>query len=310
MRVVQIHSFGPSDVLKLESAPTPQPGEGEVLVRVHATSINPVDVKTRAGSGLSGMYKDLLPVILGWDVSGVIEAVGASVTEFKIGDEVYGMPLFPALAKTYAEYMVAPASQLAKKSASLSHNEAAALPLVALTAHQALGTINLKAGESILIHAAAGGVGHVAVQLAKARGANVIGTASSRNHDFVKSLGADEVIDYTKVPFETVVKDVAAVFDCVGGEVLPRSYGVLRAGGRLVTIAGQPSEDLAKQHNIQVYRVLVKPDKSGLESLTSLVEAGRLKPTVSATFPLEDIAKAHDEVASGHVRGKVVVTCV
>jgi NADPH:quinone reductase-like Zn-dependent oxidoreductase len=310
MRVVQIHSFGDSSVLKLESAPVPEPKEGEVLVRVHATSINPIDVKTREGGGLSGMYKDLLPVILGWDVSGVVEMVGASVTGFKAGDEVYGMPLFPALAKTYAEYMVAPASELAKKPQNLSHSEAAALPLVALTAHQALETIALKAGETILIHAAAGGVGHVAVQLAKARGANVIGTASGRNHDFVKSLGADEVIDYTNVPFEAVVKNVDALFDCVGGEVLQRSYGVLRVGGRLVTIVGQPSEELAKQHDIQAHRILVKPDKAGLEFIAHLVEEGKLKPTVSATSPLEETAKAHDEVATGHVRGKVVVTYV
>jgi NADPH:quinone reductase-like Zn-dependent oxidoreductase len=310
MRVVQIYSFGGSEVLKLESAPIPQVSEGEVLVRVHATSVNPVDVKTRAGSGLSGMYKNQLPVILGWDVSGVVEAVGASVTEFKKGDEVYGMPLFPALAKTYAEYMVAPASELAKKPASLSHSEAAALPLVALTAHQALETIALKAEETILVHAAAGGVGHVAVQLAKALGAKVIGTSSSPNHEFLKSLGVDEVIDYTQTPFETVVKDVDAVFDCVGGEVLPRSYGVLRAGGRLVTIAGQLSEDLAKSYNIETFRILVKPDKEGLEILTNLVEAGKLKPIVSAEFSLEDMAKAHDTVASGHVRGKVVVRCV
>ena len=307
MRAVMIHEFGDSSVLKLESAPVPELSDGQVLVRVHATSINPIDEKTRAGSGLSGMYKDLLPVILGWDVSGVVEAVGAEVTEFKTGDEVYGMPLFPGVAKTYADYMVAPASELAKKPENLSYGEAAALPLVALTAHQAFETIGLKAGETILIHAAAGGVGHVAVQLAKARGANVIGTASSRNHSFLKSLGVAEVIDYTQTPFESVVKNVDAVFDCVGGEVLSRSYAVLREGGRLVTIAGQPSEELAKQHGIEAHRMLVKPDKAGLEFIAGLVEAGQVKPFVQEEFKLEDITKAHDLVASGHVRGKVVM---
>jgi NADPH:quinone reductase-like Zn-dependent oxidoreductase len=310
MRAVMIHDFGESHVLKLESVPAPQPSEGQVLVRVHATSINPVDVGTRAGKGLAGMYKNQLPVVLGWDVSGVVESVGANVTAFKPGDEVYGMPLFPALAKAYADYMVAPASELAKRPANLTHSEAAALPLVALTAHQAFETINLKAGEMVLIHAAAGGVGHIAVQLAKARGANVIGTASSRNHEFLKNLGADEAIDYTQTPFETVVKNVDAVFDCVGGEVLPRSYGVIREGGKLVTIAGQPSEELAKQNGIQAYRVLVKPDKEGLESTARLVEKGQVKPVIQEEFSLEDIAKAHDLVAGRHVRGKVVVRLV
>jgi NADPH:quinone reductase-like Zn-dependent oxidoreductase len=308
MRAAVIHEFGNSDVLRLESVSVPQPSEGQILVRVHATSINPVDWKSRAGRGVAGSQP--FPIILGWDVSGVVESLGANVTDFKVGDEVYGMPLFPGLAKTYADYMVAPASELAKKPANISHSEAAALPLVALTAYQGLEVINLTAGEKMLVHAAAGGVGHVAVQLAKARGAKVIGTASARNHDFLKSLGVDETIDYTETPFESVVKNVAAVFDCVGGEVLPRSFSVLRSGGRLVTIAGQPPEDLAKKHGVQAFRILVKPDRAGLEVIKSLVEKGQVKPVVTAESPLEDIAKAHDLVAEGHVRGKVVVRLV
>lgn len=309
MRVVNLYDFGGSDALKLESAPRPQPKEGEILVRVHATSINPVDWKTRAGRGVAG--KDTtFPILLGWDVSGVVEAVGKDVAEFKVGDEVYGMPLFPKLAKTYADYLVAPASELAKKPTNISHSEAAALPLVALTAYQGLETIGLKAGETILVHAAAGGVGHIVVQLAKARGVKVIGTASARNHEFLKDLGVDEVVDYTQTPFENVVKNIDAVFDCVGGDMLPRSFAVLRSGGRLLTIAGQPSEELAREHGIQAYRVLVKPDKAGLEFIARLVEAGQVKPVVQEEFMLEDIAKAHDLVASGHVRGKVVVRLV
>lgn len=307
MRVVNIHGFGGSDVLKLVSAPIPTSGEGEVLVRVHATSINPIDVSTRAGSGLSRMYQDQLPVILGWDVSGVVESVGANVTDFKPGDEVYGMPLFPALAKTYAEYMVAPAKELARKPKNISHTEAAAMPLVALTAHQGLEAMNLQAGETLLVHAAAGGVGHIIVQLAKALGANVIGTASAKNHEFLKSLGADRVIDYTQTPFEQVVKNVDAVFVCAGGEVLTRSFAVLRPKGRLVSIVGKPSEDLAQRYQVQAFQILVKPDKAGLETIATLVEAGKVKPAVNAVFPLADIAKAHDLVATGHVRGKVVV---
>jgi NADPH:quinone reductase-like Zn-dependent oxidoreductase len=307
MRVVNIYEFGGSDVLRLETSPIPTPGEGEVLVKVHATSINPIDVKTREGSGLAGMYKDQLPVILGWDVSGVVEGVGANVKDFKTGDEVYGMPMFPALAKTYAEYMVAPVNQLARKPKNLSHNEAGAVPLVALTAHQGLEVMNLQAGETLLVHAAAGGVGHMVVQLAKARGAKVIGTASAKNHEFLKSIGVDEVIDYTKTPFEQAVKNVDAVFDCVGGEVQTRSFAVLRSGGRLVSITGKPSEELVKKYNVVPFQHLVKPDKAGLEHLTVLIEAGKVKPVVSAVFPLADIAKAHDLVATSRVRGKVVV---
>jgi NADPH:quinone reductase-like Zn-dependent oxidoreductase len=307
MRVVTIHGFGGSDVLRLEQAPIPTPGEGEVLVKVHATSINPIDVKTREGSGLAGMYKDQLPAVLGWDVSGVIESVGTAVTDFRAGDEVYGMPVFPVLAKTYAEYIVAPANQLARKPKNLSHNEAGAIPLVALTAHQGLEAMNLRAGETLLVHAAAGGVGHMVVQLAKARGAKIIGTASAKNHEFLKSLGVDEVIDYNQTPFETVIKNVDAVFDCVGGDVQTRSFAVLRSGGRLVSITGKPNEELVKKHNVAPFQQLVKPGRAGLETFTSLVEAGKVKPVVSATFPLPEIAKAHDLVATGHVRGKVVV---
>jgi NADPH:quinone reductase-like Zn-dependent oxidoreductase len=307
MRVVSIHEFGGSDVLRLESAPIPTPGEGEVLVKVHATSINPIDVKTREGSGLAGMYKDQLPVILGWDVSGVAESVGAGVTDLKEGDEVYGMPAFPALAKTYAEYVVALANQLARKPKNLSHTEAGALPLVALTAHQGLEAMNLQAGETLLVHAAAGGVGHMVVQLAKARGAKVIGTASAKNQDFLKNLGVDEIIDYMTTPFESVVKNVDAVFDCVGGEVQTRSFAVLRSGGRLVSITGKPLEELVKKHNVLPFQQLVKPGRAGLETLTQLIEAGKVKPFVSQTFGLSDVAKAHDLVGTGHVRGKVVV---
>jgi NADPH:quinone reductase-like Zn-dependent oxidoreductase len=308
MRVVNIYEFGGSEVLRLESAFIPTPAEGEVLVKVHATSINPVDVKTRAGSAFAGKYKDQLPVVLGWDVSGVVEAVGTSVTEFKVGDELYGMPLFPDLAKTYADYLVAPANQLARKPQNLPHAEAAALPLVGLTAHQGLEAMNLQVGETLLVHAAAGGVGHVVVQLAKARGAKVICTASAKNLEFLKNLGADEVVDYTQTPFEQVVKKVNAVFDCVGGEVQARSFSVLRSGGRLVSILGKPSEELADKHGVKTFQILVKPDKAGLEHLTQLIEAGRVKPVVQEVFVLEDIAKAHDLVATGHVRGKVVVS--
>lgn len=307
MRVATIHEFGASNVFKLESAPIPALNEGEVLIKVHATSINPIDVKTREGSGLAGMYKDLLPVILGWDVSGVVEGVGTNVTDFKAGDEVYGMPVFPMLAKTYAEYLVAPASQLAKKPKNISHNEAAALPLVGLTALQGLDAMNLQSRETLLVHAAAGGVGHMVVQLAKARGAKVIGTASAKNHEFLRSLGVDEIIDYTKTPFEQVVKNVDAVFDCVGGEVQTRSFQTLRSGGRLVSITGKPNEELVHKYNVAPFQQLVKPDKAGLETIAQFVEVGKVKPVVSATFVLADIAKAHDLVATGHVRGKVVV---
>lgn len=231
MKVMAIQQYGGPEVLQLMDLPIPEPGEGEVRVKAHAAGINPVDSQARQKDYLG--YTDF-PIVLGWDISGVVDALGAGVTDFKIGDEVYGMIRFPEQGRAYAEYATAPVTEIVLKPQRLSHVEAAATTLAALTALQVFEKMNLQTGQTILIHAGAGGVGHFAVQLAKARGARVIATASEKNLDFVKSLGADEVIDYRARPFEEQVSGVDAVFDTVGGETFTRSFGVVKPSVRFV----------------------------------------------------------------------------
>ncbi len=303
MKAITIHQYGEPEVFTLENLPTPEPSSGEVLIKVHAVSINPVDYKWRK----NGPFKSF-PVVLGWDISGVIESLGADVTGFKVGDAVFGMVRFPQEGRAYAEYVTTPITDIALKPVSQSHAEAAAMTLAPLTAHQVFETINLEPDQTVLIHAAAGGVGHYAVQLAKARGAKVIATASGKNREFVLGLGADEFVDYTARPFEEQVSNIDAVFDCVGGETLPRSFGVVKPGGWLVSIVGQPSEELAKQHGIRIARVLVHPSRADLEHLAALVAAGQLKSHVGQTFPLERVADAHRAQETGRTVGKIVLS--
>lgn len=305
MRAVVVEQWGGPESLVEREIERPVPGLNEVLVRVHAAGVNPVDWKTRASGAL--IEWGAAPVV-GWDVSGTVEAVGPGVGVFRPGDEVFGMPLFPRQAGAYAEYVVAPARHLAPKPASLSHVEAAALPLAALTAWQALvDTADVRPGERVLVHAAAGGVGHLAVQIAKARGAHVIGTASAAKHDLVRSLGADEVVDYRDVRFEDVVADVDVVLDGLGGETAERSLKVLRAGGRLVTLPG-PDDVPATPEGVHAQWMLVEPDHLGLREITALVESGRLKPVVDTVLPLSEAAKAHSVGEQGRTTGKIVLT--
>ncbi|TXS32887.1 NADP-dependent oxidoreductase [Streptomyces sp. ms191] len=305
MRAVVVEQWGGPETLVEREIERPVPGLNEVLVRVHAAGVNPVDWKTRASGAL--IEWGAAPVV-GWDVSGTVEAVGPGVGVFRPGDEVFGMPLFPRQAGAYAEYVVAPARHLAPKPASLSHVEAAALPLAALTAWQALvDTAEVWPGERVLVHAAAGGVGHLAVQIAKARGAHVIGTASAAKHDLVRSLGADEVVDYRDVRFEDVVSDVDVVLDGLGGETAERSLKVLRAGGRLVTLPG-PDDVPATPEGIHAQWMLVEPDHLGLREIAALVEGGRLKPVVDTVLPLSEAAKAHSVGEQGRTTGKIVLT--
>ncbi|KJK55508.1 NADPH:quinone reductase, partial [Saccharothrix sp. ST-888] len=247
MRAVTQDGFGGPEVLKVAQVPRPVPLPTEVLVRVHAAGINPVDWKTRAGTGMAGVLGEP-PFILGWDVSGVVEETGFGVTTLKAGDEVYGMPWFPRAAGGYAEYVTAPARQFARKPATVGHEQAAAVPLAALTAWQALvDAAEVRPGQRVLIHAAAGGVGHFAVQFAKHLGAHVIGTASRSRHDWLTKLGADELIDYTAVRFEDAVRDVDVVIDLVGDHhdtTSTRSLQVLRPGGLIVAIPAGVSEQL------------------------------------------------------------------
>ncbi|MEV6968327.1 NADP-dependent oxidoreductase [Hamadaea sp. NPDC051192] len=294
MRAVSARTWGGPEVLEVIEVDRPAPIATEILVRVHAAGVNPTDWKSRESG--AGYWSD--PVILGYDVSGVVEEVGLGVTLYRPGDEVFGMPWFPRQAGAYAEFVTAPARQFARKPAGLSHIEAAALPLAALTAWQSLiETGGLRTGDRVLVHAAAGGVGHLAVQIAKARGAYVVGTASAAKHDLVKRLGADEVIDYRAVDFADVVSDIDIVLDTVGGDYGSRSQRVLRAGGRLIRLT-EPDEHFT----------LVEPDYAGLREIVALVEAGVLRPEVSSVLPLASAAEAHRLSQSGRVTGKIVLT--
>jgi NADPH:quinone reductase-like Zn-dependent oxidoreductase len=307
MRAMVATAWGGPEVLEERTVPRPEPGEGEVLVRVRAAGVNPVDHKTRASGGLLGRRGVAPPVILGWDVAGTVEAVGPGVTAFAPGDEVFGMPRFPDVAGAYAEYVAAPADTLARIPAGIDHAEAAALPLVALTVLQAFAKAALADGASVLVHAAAGGVGHVAVQVARARGCRVAGTASAANQELLRELGVDTPVDYGAQAFEEVVRDVDVVLDPVGGEVRARSWGVLRPGGVLVSVVGPPKEGEAEAHGARGAAILVRPSGEGMAEVARLVESGALRPVVSARLPLSEVAEAHRRLETGHGRGKVVL---
>lgn len=306
MKAVRIHSYGGTDVLEYEDAPRPTAGAGEVLIRVHATSVNPFDCAVRAGY-MSGYFQYTLPLILGTDVSGVVEAVGPGVTNVSAGDVVYTRAgVFRDGAN--AEYVVAFAADVAAKPPSLDHVHAAALPHVTLTAWQALFEMaQLSAGQTVLIHRAAGGVGHIAVQLAHWRGAKVIGTASI-NLDLLKELRVEEAIDYTQTPFETVVHDVDVVLDTIGGDVQQRSYATLKRGGMLVSTIQPPSEETAQAHGVRVGMVATAPPVGPtLTEVAGLVASGTIKPVVSTILPLSEIRKAHELIEAEHTRGKIVL---
>jgi NADPH:quinone reductase-like Zn-dependent oxidoreductase len=307
MRAVQQDIFGDADVLKLVERPDSVALPTEIVVRVKAAAINPVEAFIRSGAfPVLGQP----PFILGWDVSGVVEDLEPGVNRFKIGDEVYGMPLFPRAASAYAEKVAGPSRHFAAKPKSLDHVHAAALPLVGLTAWQSLVDVaQVKAGQRVLIHAGAGGVGHIAVQIAKAKGAYVISTASAAKLDFVRSLGADEVIDYRKVDFAEKISGVDVVLETVGGETADRSQRTLKPGGLFVTIVDRMNEALAertRKAGLRFAGVAVEPDYHGLEELTRLVDQGKLRVHVEKTFPLAEAAAAHRFLET-KPKGKVVL---
>ncbi|MDX6595345.1 MAG: hypothetical protein QOI72_727 [Solirubrobacterales bacterium] len=309
MRAVILREYGGPEVLAIEEVAKPEPIPTEVQVRVHAAGVNPVDFKTRAGKGVSAVLGKP-PVRLGWDVSGVVSEVPAGVTRFKLGEEVFGMPWFPRQAGAYAEYVTAPSRHFAAKPHPLSHEEAGALPLAGLTAWQiVVDTIALEDGADVLVHGAAGGVGHLAVQIAKARGANVIGTARAEQADGLRELGVDQTIDYRSERFEDLVADLDAVIDFAGsyGE---RSLPVLRPGGMLVSVpSGVPQEllDLAARSDRRATGFLVEPDPVGLAGLSHLIETGQLRIKVDRVFDLEQAADAHRLAEAGHSGGKIVL---
>ena len=306
MKAVRIHTYGGPEVLKFEDAPRPEPAPGEVLIKVNAAGVNPIDWKIRAGY-LKDHRPYVFPLILGWDVSGIIEANGLDGTRFKNGDEVYARADI-ARNGAYAQYIVAKQVEVAQKPKLIDHIRAAAIPLAALTAWQALfDAAGLSAGQRVLIHGAAGGVGSFAVQLAKWKGTHVIGTASARNQAFIQELGADESIDYTKTRFDDVVRDVDVVFDTVAGETQTRSWKVLKKGGILVSIASPPSAEDAVKNGVRQAFVFMVPNASQLAEIAKLVDSGKLKPVVETVLPLSDARRAHELSQTGHTRGKIVL---
>lgn len=313
MRVVRQHELGGPEVLKVAEAPRPEPIPTEVLIKVHAAGVNPVDWKTR----MRGAFLGDPPFVLGWDVAGVVEDTGYGVTRFSPGDEVFGMPWFPRQAGGYGEYVTAPSRQLARKPAALSQIEAAGLPLAGLTAHQALIDLaHLKAGQRLLVTAAAGGVGHLAVQIAKAVGAEVVGTASAAKHDFLLLLGADHTIDYGSEDVPAAVLATGPVdvaLDLVGGDNPKAILPAVKPGGLLIAATGGISPELAAaaaERTVRTSGILVEPDYAGLEALASLAEQGKLRVHVEHAFPLEQAGEAHRLSETGHVTGKLVLTVV
>jgi NADPH:quinone reductase-like Zn-dependent oxidoreductase len=303
MQAIRFHEYGPPDVLRLEDAPRPEPGEGEVLVRVRTAGVNPIDWKLRAGY-LQAFMPVELPHTLGFDLAGTVEAVGAGVAGFAPGDAVFGRG-----ASTYAEYAVAPATTLAPKPAAVSFDQAATLAVGGVTAWAGLfEAAGLEPGQRLLVHGGAGGVGSFVVQLARWKGAHVTATASAANVDFVRSLGADEVLDYAAVRFEDVLRDLDVVYDTVGGEVTDRSWAVLRPGGILVVIAGMPDTETARARGVRTSGTNA-PAVTGpiLRELAALAESGDLDPQVGRTFALADASRAHELSETGHGRGRIVL---
>ncbi|ETZ23052.1 NADP-dependent oxidoreductase [Pedobacter sp. V48] len=316
MKAIILKEAGTTANLEHTELPLPKIKENEVLIKVRAISINPVDVKARANEGvLTWLFAEERPVILGWDISGEVTETGSGVSAFKIGEEVFGMVNFVGQGKAYAEYVAVPADQLALKPATVSHQEAAAATLAALTAWQALVNHGkVSRGEKVLIHAASGGVGHYAVQIAKYLGAFVIGTSSAGNRDFVLSLGADEHIDYTSPLFEKAVTDADFVLDTIAGDTLTRSIDMLKPGGRLITIPSpdfpQTDKEKALGRNISLSAIMVQSSGTDMNLLADLLEKGILKSHVAQNFDFKDMDKAHQAVETGRTRGKIVVTLV
>ncbi|SFF47327.1 NADPH:quinone reductase [Actinacidiphila alni] len=313
MKAVTQNEFGGPDVLHVITTEKPQPLPTEVLVRVVCAGVNPVDTKTRAGSGMAGVLGDP-PFTLGWDVSGVVEETGFGVHTLEVGDEVYGMPWFPRQAGAYAEYVTAPARHFARKPATLDHEHAAAVPLAALTAWQSLvDTAHVTAGQRVLVHAAGGGVGHFAVQFAKHLGAYVIGTAGEAKHEWLRGLGADELIDYTKAPFEDAVSDVDVVIDLIGDDhdhTGVRSLRTMKRGGHIVEVPSGVSDDVSREAaalGIRASSFLVEPDGHALAEIGRVIDQGAVVVEVEEVFPLERAAEAHRRSDSGHSRGKLVL---
>jgi NADPH:quinone reductase-like Zn-dependent oxidoreductase len=304
MKAVVAHEYGAPEVLKLEEVPRPEPKENEALVRVIASGVNPADPLTLSGK-YAKEFGTHLPLIPGYDVAGIVEKTGANVTKLKVGDAIYGYPTFGG---GWAEYVTVTEGEVAAKPVSLSFTAAAAVPMGALTAWQALVDVaKLQAGQTILIHGGSGGVGSFAVQIAKARGARVIATASTANQDLLKQLGADVAVDYTKTRFEDVAKNVDAVLDPVGKETLARSYDVVKKDGIVMSLVARPDPAEIKKRGIRGAAISVHPDAEDLADIAYLIDAGKIKPIVTQVLPLSEAIAAQQQAATHHTRGKVVL---
>jgi NADPH:quinone reductase-like Zn-dependent oxidoreductase len=306
MKAIRIYSYGGRETLIYEDASKPKPEAEQVLIRVRSAGVNPIDWKIREG-WLKEVFHYNLPLILGTDVSGTVEAVGAGVTELQIGQDVYGVADM-TLSGAYAEYALARKEAIAPKPKSLDYIQAASVPVVAMTAWQALFEVGkLKSGQSVLIHAAAGGVGSFAVQFAKVKGIKAIATASASKLEFVRSLGADEVIDYKATPFARVVSGVDMVLDTIGGDTQEQSWSVLKPGGILVSTASPPAPETAAQRGVRASMMMVQSKATLLQEIATLLDSGQVKTVVSQVVPLSEVSQAHQLSQSGKVRGKLVL---
>jgi NADPH:quinone reductase-like Zn-dependent oxidoreductase len=306
IKAVRIHRFGGLDTLQLDDIEPSMPDATEILVKVRAASVNPVDFKIRSGK-YPAVNEDRLPYILGRDASGIVEKCGAGADAFKIGDEVFG--IVGIHGGGYAQKVVMAQDAVAAKPANLDHVQAAAVPLAGQTAWQGLFRYGeVKPGQRILIHGGSGGVGHFAIQFAKAKGAHVSTTVSTEHVEFARSLGADVVIDYKKQPFEQIARDLDMVFDLIDGETRRRSWELLKKGGILVSTLTEPSQPMARQYGVRATRYTVQANGEELKEIALLLEAGQVKPTVDQTFPLADAADAMAAVEHGHSKGKIVIT--
>jgi NADPH2:quinone reductase len=313
MEAAVLPAFGAATVFRIEKVPVPLPAAGQVLVKVRAVGLNPVDYKTRTGKGMAAA--DItLPAILGWDIAGEVVSLGDGVSKFERGDRIFGLSNFPQPGNAYAQYAVVNEMEFTIIPKNITNIEAGATPLAALTAWEALfGQAEIVAGQRVLVHAAAGGVGHFAVQLAKAKGCFVAGTASIKNKELLESLGVDTVIDYHTQRFEEAIEPVDVVVDGIGGETALRSLDILKPNGILVSLPSMYKDDpaviaKAREKGVRVKWMSVRPDGDRMERLATLLSAGQIKVNVDTTFPLQEITKAHQLLESNHVTGKLVLT--
>lgn len=312
MKAMTLKQFGGVENFVLEDLPTPEPKAEEVQIQVMSIGINPIDIKTRQGSGMASSFEGHRPMILGWDVSGVVTKVGEGVKEFHIGDEVFGTINFPGIGAAYAEYTLAPADQIARKPVNISHTEAAGATLSALTAWQALvDTGHVKKGDKVLIHGATGGVGSYATQIAKHLGCYVVGTASGATIDYAKQLGADQVIDYKTQRFEEITGDFDFILESIGGENFVRSLMVLKPEGTIVLLPSnkkaEAEKEVEKQHVKHFHHIVMHSSGEEMRQIADMLAEGSMHVNVDKIFGFDEIPQAHTALENGHVKGKIVV---